>query len=84
MKQAPLKAAVFYFVLNPSYSGENSKTSSWVLLPQNQTLNIILISTTRVTSAVIGTKTTLYISFYTGQSGAKAKKLSDKNKMVWI
>lgn len=35
-------------------------------------------------SAVIGTKTTLCISFYMGQVGAKAKKLSDKNKMVWI
>lgn len=35
-------------------------------------------------SVVIGTKATFSISFYTGQTSAKAEKLSDMNKMVWI
>lgn len=44
----------------------------------------MLISATGVRSVVIATKAAFSISFYTGQTNAKAKKLSDTNKMVWI
>lgn len=45
---------------------------------------IMFISTTGVTSVVIGTKATFSFSFHTGESSAKTEKLSDRNKMVWI
>jgi len=45
---------------------------------------IMFISTTKATSVVVGTKAMFFISFYTGQTSAKAEKLSDMNKMVWI
>lgn len=41
----------------------------------------MFISTTKVVSVVIETKATFSISFYTGQTSAKAEKLSN---MVWI
>ena len=44
----------------------------------------MFISTTKATSVVVGTKAMFFISFYTGQTSAKAEKLSDMNKMVWI
>lgn len=45
---------------------------------------ITFISTTGATSVDIRTKITFSFSFYTGQASAKAEKLSDVNKMVWI